>query len=114
MDVLQAQYQLSQDRQLLIQQQVARREAAVKLATSINLNPEVDLSPRDPLVSKIVLVDSSLSPGDLMKLAIDNRQELKRYDELRLAAKEQLKVAKSSTLSCRSRNGSGNRQRFQS
>jgi len=95
MDVLQAQYQLSQDRQLLIQQQVARREAAVKLATSINLNPEVDLSPRDPLVSKIVLVDSFLSPGDLMKLAIDNRQELKRYDELRLAAKEQLKVAKS-------------------
>jgi outer membrane protein len=95
MDVLQAQYQLSQDRQQLIQQQVSRREAAVKLATSINLNPEVDLTPRDRLVAKMVLVDPKLTPGELMQIAIDNRQELRRYDELRLAAKEQLKVAKS-------------------
>lgn len=95
LDVLQSQYQLSMARQQLIQQQVARREAAVKLATSINLNPEVDLAPSDRLVAKVQLVDPRLSPADLMKLAIDNRPELKRYNELRLAAKEQLKVAKS-------------------
>jgi outer membrane protein TolC len=98
LDVLQAQYQLSMDRQQLIQQQVARRQAAVKLATSINLDPEVDLMPRDRLVSKIQLVDPRLSPNDLIKLAIDNRQELKRYEELRLAAKEQVKVTKAALL----------------
>jgi outer membrane protein TolC len=94
-DVLQAQYQLSMARQQLIQQQVARRESAVKLATSINLNPEVDLVPSNRLVAKIQLVDPRLTPGELLQIAIDNRPELKRYDELRLAAREQLKVAKS-------------------
>jgi len=98
LDVLQAKYQLSTARQALIQQQVSRRQAAVKLATAINLDPEVDLTVRDKLVSKIQLIDSSLSPGDLLRLAIDNRPELKRFDELRLAAKDAVKVAKAALL----------------
>lgn len=98
LDVLQAKYKLSEARQALIQQQIARRESAVKLATAINLNPEVDLTVHDRLVSKIRLVDSGLTVADLLRIAIDNRPELKRYEQLRLAAKEQIKVAKSTLL----------------
>jgi outer membrane protein TolC len=98
LDVLQSQYQLSLARQQLIQQQVSRRQAAVNLATAINLNPEVDLTIRDKLVSKITLVDDSLPPGELLRLAIANRPELKRFEELRLAAIDAVKVAKGAFL----------------
>ncbi len=98
LDVLQAQYQLSLARQQLIQQQVSRRQAAVKLATAINLDPEVDLTIRDKLVSKITLVDDTLPPGELLRLAIANRPELKRFEELRLAAIDAVKVAKGAFL----------------
>ena len=98
LDVLQSQYEYSMARQQLIQQQVSRRQAAIKLATSINLNPEVDLTPKDRLVSKIQLVDPRLTPGDLLKMVVANRPDLKRYDELRLAAKDNVKVARATFM----------------
>jgi outer membrane protein TolC len=94
LDVLKAKYQLSDDRQKLIKQQVARREAAVKLATILNQDQGIDLEIKDRLVSKVRLVDSSLRPTDLIKIAIDKRPELKQYEELRLAAKDAVKVAR--------------------
>jgi outer membrane protein TolC len=47
-------------------------------------------------VRKIRLVDERMTPGDLLRVAIDNRPELKRYEQLRLAAREAVKVAKAS------------------
>lgn len=98
LDVLQAKYELSDDRQKLINQQVERRQAAVGLATILNANTDVDLVLRDRLVSKTRLVDNHLLVGDLLKIAIDNRPELKHYEQLRLAAKDAIKVAQASLL----------------
>ena len=95
-DVLQAKYQLSNDRQELIKQQVARRQAAINLATDLNLDQGIDLTLSNRMVRKIRLIDERMSPGDLLRVAIDNRPELKRYEQLRLAAKEAVKVAKAS------------------
>jgi outer membrane protein TolC len=98
LDVLQAKYQLSADRQHLIKQQVARRKSAIKLATILNIDQGTDLSIRNRMVAKARLIDSALRPADLLKIAIDKRPELKRYEQLRLAAKDAIKVARSTLL----------------
>lgn len=93
LDVMQAKTQLSKDRQHLIKQQVERRQSAVKLATAVNLDTATDMTLSDRQLRKITLIDKSLTIGDLLKIAIDNRPELKKYKEERLAAKEAIKVA---------------------
>ncbi len=98
LDVLQAKYELSSDRQKLIAQQVDRRKAAVDLATLLNADTDTDLVIKDRQISKVRLVDSNLSAADLLKIAIDNRPELKHYDQLRLAAKDAVKVARATLL----------------
>jgi outer membrane protein len=106
LDVLQSEYELSRARQDLIEQQVKRREAAVKLSTVLNMNPSTDLVINDRLVSKARLVDTRLKITDLVSMAVDNRPELKRYEQLRLAAKEQIKIARAALLPTVSTTGS--------
>ncbi len=106
LDVLQAKYELSADRQHLITQQVERRQSAVNLATALNADTDIDLLLRDRQVTKVRLIDNSLSAADLIKIAIDNRPELKRYEQLRLAAKDAVKVAQASLLPVVSATGS--------
>jgi outer membrane protein TolC len=98
LDVMQALYQLSKDRQELIKTQVKRREAAIKLATSLNLDPETDLTIQSRQIGKVTLVDESLLPNELLTIAINTRPELKKYEELRLAALNKIKVAQSALL----------------
>ena len=98
LDVLQAKYQLSHDRQELIKQQVARRESAVKLQAALNGDTSVDLMPSNRTMTKVRLVDNRLLVNDLMRIAISSRPDLKRFEELRLAAKEEIKVAKAALL----------------
>ncbi len=93
LDVLQARTQLAKDRQNLIDQQIARRNASVQLAHILNASMAVDLVPSDRLVKKVRLVSEKMKINDLLKLAIDNRPELKQYEELRLAAKRAIVVA---------------------
>jgi outer membrane protein TolC len=98
LEVLQAKTLLSHDRQELIKAQVKRRQSAVALATLINENAGTDLSLGNPQVIKTRLIDKSLSIKELLQMALDNRPELKRFEELRLAAKESIKVAKAPLL----------------
>lgn len=98
LDVLQARTQRSKDRQHLITQQVDRRKASVDLATSLNLNTDIDLSANDRIVAKTRLVDDSVEIGELLRIAVDNRPELKEFDELRIAAKDAIKVARAALL----------------
>ncbi len=98
LEVLQAKTQLSRERQQLIKQQVERRQSAVKLARAVNLDEGVDLTLLDRYITKTRLVDKNLMVGDLLRIAIDNRPELKKYTELRLAAKEAIQVAKAPLL----------------
>ncbi|MBX9880089.1 MAG: TolC family protein [Candidatus Obscuribacterales bacterium] len=98
LDVLQAKTQLSRDRQNLISQQIERRQSAINLATALNLDPSVDLLMKDQLVKKVRLVDSSLAINDLVAIAIKNRPELKKYEQLRLAARDHVRVVRGRLL----------------
>lgn len=98
LEVLQAKTQLSRDKQQLIKKQVSRRQSAVHLARAVNLDEGVDLTLLDRQIAKTRLVDKNLMVGDLLKIAIDNRPELKKYTELRLAAKDAIQVAKAPLL----------------
>ncbi len=98
LDVLQARTQRSKDRQHLIAQQVDRRKAAVDLATALNLNTDIDLSAANRLVAKTRLVDESVDIGELLQVAVDNRPELKQFNELRIAAKDAIKIARAEFL----------------
>jgi outer membrane factor, OMF family len=93
LDVLQAQTQLARDRQALISQQVARRKAAVSLATTLNADLDVDMMVADRTVSKVRLVDDIQKVTELVQIAIDNRPELKKWEQMRLAAKDAIHVA---------------------
>jgi outer membrane protein TolC len=98
LEVLQAETQISRDRQELIVQQVARRKAAVDLATALNLDPSVDFYLKDRLLSSTRLIDENVSIGNLLGMAVTNRPELKQYENLRLAAKDGVKVARAPLL----------------
>lgn len=93
LDVLQSRTQLSRDRQSLVDQQANRRSAAVALADSLNLDLGQDLIPVDLVVRKTRLINPKLNIADILQMAIDNRPELKQYEELRLAAKKAILVA---------------------
>jgi outer membrane protein TolC len=93
LDVLQSKTQLARDRQALVDQQIARRSAAIALATSLNVDLGTDFLPVDQTVKKVRLIDPRLSIADLLQIAIDYRPELKQYEEQRLAAKRAIIVA---------------------
>jgi outer membrane protein len=87
LDVLQSRTQLSRDRQSLVDQQVNRRATAIQLADKLNINLGGDLTPVGNTVRKVRLVSTNLRVPDLLRVAIENRPELKQNDELRRAAK---------------------------
>ncbi len=93
LDLLQAETQLSRDKQALISQQIARRKAAVALATNLNLNSGEDLLVTERVVSPMRLVDDRTKIADLVQVAIDARPELKKWEQQRLAAKDAIRVA---------------------
>jgi outer membrane protein TolC len=93
LDVLQSRTQLARDRQALVDQQISRRSASISLSTSLNIDLGLDLKPVELVVKKVRLVDPRLNVSDILQLAIDNRPELKQYEELRLAAKRSIMVA---------------------
>jgi outer membrane protein TolC len=98
LDVLQAKTQISKDRQNLVEQQRLRRAASIKLAHDLNLNLGQDLLPKENILRKVRLISPDLTINQLLTIAIDNRSELKRYEELRLAAKKQIMIARSDML----------------
>lgn len=87
LDVLQARAQLARDRQNLVDQQRVRRNAAIQLAHTLNANLGQDLVPSESILRKTRLISKNTAVVDLLKLAIDNRPELRQYDELRQVAK---------------------------
>lgn len=91
--ILQSETQLASDEQNLLQQEVAFRNAAIRLANTLNLNLGINLLPVETAVRRRRIVEPALNINDLMKLAIDYRPELKQFEELRLAARRQIQVA---------------------
>ena len=95
LDVLQSRTQLSRDRQSLVDQQTNRRASAIELADRLNINLGGDLTPIGNTVRKVRLVSANLRVPQLLRLAIENRPELKQNDELRKAAKAGIIVSTS-------------------
>jgi outer membrane factor, OMF family len=93
LDVLQSRTQLSRDRQDQITQQVSRRTSSITLADTLNLPLGEDLAPTDRFLKKVRLVSTDLKIQELQRIAIDNRPELKQFEELRRAAKKAIVVA---------------------
>lgn len=92
-NVLQAETQLARDEQDLLIRQVGLRQAALNLGVALNVNLGVNLLAVDRVVRKVRLIDPALTINDLLAIAIQNRPELKQYQELRLAARRQIQVA---------------------
>lgn len=95
LEVLQSKTQLARDRQALVDQQIDRRSAAIALANTLNIDLGGDLKPATTTVQKVRLVDPRLSINQILQMAIENRPELKQYEQLRLAAKKALVVSAS-------------------
>jgi OMF family outer membrane factor len=98
LDVLQAKAQLSKDRQNLLDQQRIRRGSAIRLAHILNANLGQDLIPSEMVLRKVRLIATDTSVSQMLSLAVDNRPELKQYEELRLAARQQIKTARADLL----------------
>lgn len=92
LDVLQARTQLARDRQDLLTQQSARRVSAIQLAHTLNISLGQDLIPIGRTVRKERILSSDLLINDLLRIAVDNRPELKQFEELRKAAKAQIAI----------------------
>lgn len=93
LDVLQAQTQLSSDRQRLIDQQIDRRNSSIALSEILDLDQGVDLLPQVKTIERRRLLAPEIQPSALLKAAVDNRPELKQYKELWLAARRSAKIA---------------------
>jgi outer membrane protein TolC len=92
LDVLQARTQLARDRQDLLTQQSARRVSAIQLAHTLNISLGQDLIPVGRIVRKERIISGDLLITDLLKIAVDNRPELKQFEALRKAAKAQIAI----------------------
>ncbi|MBZ0189999.1 MAG: TolC family protein, partial [Candidatus Obscuribacterales bacterium] len=93
LDVMQAETQLSRDRQELIDQQVKRRQVAIELSDFLNLPQGLDLMPVSLALGKRRLVDENSDIGQLIAKAMSNRPLLKQAEEQRLAARKQIVIA---------------------
>lgn len=87
LDVLQSQSQLASDQQNLVDQQSTRRQSAIRLATVVNSSYLQDLVSNEASLRKKRLIPKMAPISELLQIAVDNRPELKQYEELRLAAK---------------------------
>jgi len=93
LDVLQSRAQLARDRQNLVDQQRIRRNSSIQLAHTLNASLGQDLVPSEPILRKSRLISKTTPVTELLRIAIDNRPELKQYDELRQVAKAAIYTA---------------------
>jgi outer membrane protein TolC len=91
--VLQSETQLARDEQNLLTQEVALRNSAIDLATTLNLNSAVNFLSVEQEVRKVRLLDPSMDVNRLIALAIIYRPELRQFEDLRIAAKRSIQTA---------------------
>ena len=94
--IMQSRTQLATDRQALLAQQVATRQAALQLAYVINMPLSVNLVPADLDLTDRPLIHDKMPIGQLMELAHIYRPELKEYEVFRQAAARDVQIGASS------------------
>ena len=91
--IFQSRTQLANDKQALLQQEVAVRQAALQLAVSLNASVAVNFFPQDFKVAEARLFDQDMNVAQLEASAAKFRPELKQYEYLRVAAARNIQVA---------------------
>jgi outer membrane protein len=93
--IMQSRSQLAADREALVTQQVAVRQAAMALAFALNMPMAVNVVPSEEIISEQSLIDPAMSIDNLLDLALQNRPDLKQYELFRLSAARNVQVAAS-------------------
>lgn len=91
--IYQSRTQLALDKQALLQQQVALRQAALQLALLLNTNIAINFLPEEEKVSEAKLFSEQIDVNRLEIAAAKNRPELRQYEFLRRAADRNIQVA---------------------
>lgn len=94
--IMQSRTQLATDRQAMLAQQVAVRQAALALAFAMNIPMAINLVPEQETITEQALVNATMPINDLLAVALLNRPELRQYEMFRLAAARNVQVAASS------------------
>ncbi|MBX9690751.1 MAG: TolC family protein [Cyanobacteria bacterium] len=97
-EVMQAKTLYSLEKQRLVRQEVGLRQAALQLAVTLNKSMIVGLVPSEAEITRHALIEPTQTPEALTALAIENRPELARLEQLRLAARNASVAAASPLL----------------
>lgn len=91
--VMQSETQLATDRQALLQQEVAVRQAALALNFSLNYPMAVNLVPVEETITEQPLFKARANISELVGLSLHNRPELREYELFKFAAARNVQVA---------------------
>ncbi len=94
--VLQSETQLASDRQSLLQQQVAVRQAALALNFALNFPMAVNLVPVEETLSEAAIFDDKVTLNEILKDAMKHSLMLRQYELFRLAAERNVQLASAS------------------
>jgi outer membrane protein len=92
-NILQSVAQLASDRQALLQQQVAVRQAALALNFSMNFPMGVNLVPVEETITEQSLFQNQSTIDTLIGVALKRRPELREYELFKIAAARNIQVA---------------------
>jgi outer membrane protein TolC len=93
--VLQAQAQLTADRQAFLNQEVAMRQAALALNSSLNYPMDVNLIPVEETLSEANIFSEKVSLKDLIDDALTHHPGLRQYENFRYTANRNINVVAS-------------------
>ena len=93
--VLQSKTQLAADKQLLLQQQVAVRRAALALNLSLNFPMSVNLVPVEETIAEMPLFDDHVNVNTLLRDSLKFNPSLRQYEMFWLSAKRNIQIAAS-------------------
>ncbi len=93
--IMQSRTQLAQDREALIEQQIAVRVASLALSFALNEPMAINLIPQVEVIQEAPLVPQNLNINDFLSIATNNRPDLREYEMYRLAAARNIPVAAS-------------------
>ncbi len=91
--VMQSQTQLATDRQALLQQQVAVRQAALALNFSLNYPMAINLVPAEETLTEEPIFQQNSNINELVTAALRHRPELREYELFKFAAARNVQVA---------------------
>ena len=93
--IMQSRSQLAADKQALLAQQIATRQAALQLGYALNMPLSANLVPDREYLTEGSLISEKLGIDELLDIALVHRPELRQYELFRIAAARNVQVAAS-------------------